>query len=230
MGAGSLTEISKRIARRLGRSPETVRYTIKNFDREHPEQALFPSVNGTFDPTTKLLIFNSFRRGVPVETLAKRFSRTRSSMYRVLNEIRAQRLMEQRIDYIYHDSFDSADQEVAIMADMPGVEEYRENRNQLRVPKDAPPELASLYETPLLNKEQEQHLFRKMNFLKHRANRILKAMLTPSGRIDPHKLRTQDLDKADHLFEPGQRYQGPAHQLQHAVGGLHSQTARRPDR
>ncbi len=200
LGAGSLTEISKRIARRLGRSPETVRYTIKNFDREHPEQALFPSVNGTFDPTTKLMIYNSFRRGVPVETLAKRFSRTRSSMYRVLNEIRAQRLMEQRIDYIYHDSFDSVDQEVAIMADMPGAEEYRENRNQLRVPKDAPPELASLYETPLLNKEQEQHLFRKMNFLKHRANQVLKGMLTPSGRIDPHKLRTQDLDKADHLL------------------------------
>src|SRR5262249_27623304 len=33
LGAASLTEISKRIGRRLGRSPETVRYTIKKFDR-----------------------------------------------------------------------------------------------------------------------------------------------------------------------------------------------------
>src|SRR5205823_5928277 len=33
-GAGSLTEVSRRIARRLGRSPETVRYTIKNYDRD----------------------------------------------------------------------------------------------------------------------------------------------------------------------------------------------------
>jgi len=46
LGLGSLSEVSRRIARRLGRSPETVRYTIKNFDREHPEQALFPDVTG----------------------------------------------------------------------------------------------------------------------------------------------------------------------------------------
>src|SRR6266704_1841672 len=44
LGIGSLTQVSRRIAKKLGRSPETVRYTIKNFDREHPEQALFPAV------------------------------------------------------------------------------------------------------------------------------------------------------------------------------------------
>jgi len=59
---GTLTEVSHRIARRLGRSPETVRYTIKNYDRAHPEQALFPSVTGPLDPETKQVIFNSFRR------------------------------------------------------------------------------------------------------------------------------------------------------------------------
>ena len=201
LGAGSLTEISKRIARRLGRSPETVRYTIKNFDREHPEQALFPSLTGVFDPATKQLIFNSFRRGISVDTLAKRFSRTRSSMYRVLNEIRAQRLMEQPLDYIYHESFDDPAQEAVIMASMPGADSYDENRRQMRVPKDAPPELASLYETPLLNKDQEQHLFRKMNYIKHKVNRLLNGMKTATGRIDPHKVRTPDLDLIDELLD-----------------------------
>jgi hypothetical protein len=74
LGVGSLTQISRRIARRLGRSPETVRYTIKNFDREHPEQALFPSAAGPLDSTTKLIIFNSYRRGIDVDTLAKKLS------------------------------------------------------------------------------------------------------------------------------------------------------------
>jgi RNA polymerase sigma factor (sigma-70 family) len=201
LGAGSLTEISKRIARRLGRSPETVRYTIKNFDRQYPEQALFPALTGAMDPATKLVIYNSFRRGIPVDTLAKRFARTRSSMYRVINEVRAQRHMEQPIEYIYNASFDDPGQEAAILAPMPGAEAYEESRRQLKVPKDAPPELASLYETPLLNKEQEQHLFRKMNFLKHKAVKMLDAMLTPSGRIDPHKVRIQDLDNIDELLE-----------------------------
>ena len=39
---GTLTEVSKQIATRLGRSPEAVRYTIKNFDRGHPDQRPVP--------------------------------------------------------------------------------------------------------------------------------------------------------------------------------------------
>jgi len=201
-GIGSLTQVSRRIARRLGRSPETVRYTIKNFDREHPEQALFPAVTGPLDATTKQVIFNSYRRGIDVDTLAKNYSRTRSSMYRVLNEIRAQRLMELHIECIYNPSFDDPDQEAAIVAEMPGAEKFDESRRQMRVPKDAPPELASLYEMPLLNKEQEQHLFRKMNFLKHRAAKLLDAMKLPGGLINYNRLRVEDLDKVEqHLDE-----------------------------
>ncbi|MCI0349855.1 MAG: sigma-70 family RNA polymerase sigma factor, partial [Acidobacteriales bacterium] len=137
----------------------------------------------------------------PVDTLAKRFSRTRSSMYRVINEIRAQRLMDLPLDYIGNPSFDDPAMEAVILADMPGVEDFEDNRRQMRIPKDAPPELASLYETPLLNKDQEQHLFRKMNFLKFKASRLLEEMKTPTGRIDPHKVRIQDLDRIEELLE-----------------------------
>ncbi|MFO0969638.1 MAG: sigma-70 family RNA polymerase sigma factor [Gemmataceae bacterium] len=200
-GVGSLTQVSRRIARRLGRSPETVRYTIKNYDREHPEQALFPNLTGPFDPGTKQLIFSSFRRGIPVESLAKRFARTRSSMYRVINEMRAQRLMDQPIDYIPNDSFAVAANETTILGPMPDAEKYEETKRAMRVPKDAPAELASLYETPLLTKDQEQHLFRKMNYLKYKAKQLLDAMKLPSGKVNVHKMRTQDLDEVDHLLD-----------------------------
>jgi RNA polymerase sigma factor (sigma-70 family) len=62
----------------------------------------------------------------------------------------------------------------------------------MRVPKDAPPELAALYEMPLLNKAQEQHLFRKMNFLKHKASKL-------RARLDPTRARIQDLKKIEDL-------------------------------
>src|SRR5262249_38378719 len=65
-GIASLTVISRRVAREMGRAPETVRYTVKNWDREHPEQALFPSLTGPFDPATKQAIYSSFRRGITV--------------------------------------------------------------------------------------------------------------------------------------------------------------------
>ena len=41
-----------------------------------------------------------------------------------------------------------------------------------RLPSGLPPYLASLYEVPLLTREQEMHLFRKMNYLKYKASRL----------------------------------------------------------
>lgn len=192
VGNGSLTEVSRRIARRLGRSPETVRYTIKNFDRQYPDQAIFPENTGALDAAAKQLIYSSYRRGISVDTLAKRFRRTRNSMYRIVNEVRAQNLLEAPLDYIYHASFDDPALEAEILAPMPGLESYEAQRRQMRIPKDAPPELAALYETPLLNKEQEQHLFRKMNFLKHKAHQV-------RLQIDPNRARVQDLDRIEQL-------------------------------
>ncbi len=198
VGSSTLTEVSRRIARRLGRSAETVRYTIKNFDRAHPEQALFPAVTGPLDEATKQVIYNSFRRGITVDTLARQFQRTRSSIYRVVNEVRAQRILDTPLDYIYHESFDAPDVEAVFLAPMPGLEEYEASRRSLRVPKDAPPELAALYEVPLLNKDQEQHLFRQMNYLKHKAQQL-------RSRLDPTRARTQELDQIEALQEQAQK-------------------------
>jgi len=202
LGIGSLSEVSRRIAKRLGRSPETVRYTIKNFDREHPELALYPDITGPLDATAKQVIYNSYRRGMDVDTLAKNFQRNRSSMYRVLNEIRAQRFMDHDIEFIPHESFDDPAMTEVILATMPDAEAFEEARRKLRIPKDAIPELVSNYEMPLLSKEQEQHLFRKMNFLKYHAAKMLDALKTESGIIDYAKLRVETLDQIEaHLKE-----------------------------
>lgn len=201
VGSGTLTEVSRRIARRLGRSQETVRYTIKNFDKSHPDQALFPEVMGPLAEDIKLTIFNSYRRGIPVDTLAKRFRRTRTSVYRVVNEVHAQRLLSQPLDYIAHASFDDPSAAAEIMAQMPDAEEYEAKRQMLRIPKDVPPELAALYEMPLLNKEQEQHLFRQMNYLKHKASKLRNRMFKDqeTRELDPARVRVQDLDRIEEL-------------------------------
>jgi RNA polymerase primary sigma factor len=190
--SGTLTEVSRRIARRLGRSAETIRYTIKNFDREHPEQALFPAVTGPLDEATKQAIYSSYRRKIAVDTLAKRFQRTRTSIYRVINEVRARRLLSQPLDYIPNDAFDNPSLEAEILGPMPDQEAFEANRKQMRVPRDAPPELAPLYEMPLLTRAQEQHLFRKMNYLKYRAAQL-------RNRLDPARARTQELDQIEAL-------------------------------
>src|SRR5437868_10315952 len=113
-------------------------------------------------------------------------------MYRVLKEIRAQRLLEQPLDYTYNPVFDDPAMTEVIMGPMPDAEAYESNRKGMRVPKDAPPELASLYEVPLLNKEQEQHLFRKMNYLKHKAAQLRKRIALPGGGVNIARVRTHD--------------------------------------
>jgi RNA polymerase sigma factor (sigma-70 family) len=127
-----------------------------------------------------------------VESLAKRFRRKRNSVYRVINEIRAKRLLDQPLDYIYHPSFDDLSAEPDILAPMPGFEEFEAKRRKMSPPKDTPPELTSLYEMPLLSKEQEQHLFRQMNFLKHQANQL-------RNRLDPARVRIQELNRIEEI-------------------------------
>jgi RNA polymerase primary sigma factor len=197
VGSTTLTEVSRRVARKVGRSAEAVRYTIKNFDRSHPEQALFPEAHTPLDASAKQLIFNSFRRGIAVDALARRFQRTRTSIYRVVNEMRAQRLLDLPIDYMYHPSFDDPALVGEILAGMPDVEGYEAARTRLRAPKDAPPELASLYGLPLLSREQEAHLFRKMNFLKHQAKKL-------RDRLEPHRASNEDLDAIEKLQDESQ--------------------------
>ncbi len=188
------TEICRRIARKLGRSPETVRYTIKAHDQANPQEAIFPQVTGTLDEQTKQAIYASYRRGVSINALAERFDRTRTSVYRIINEVRAKQLIQEPIAYIPHESFDDPSKAEEILAPMPDEEKYEAARAKARasVPKGLPPELASLYEVPLLNREQEAHLFRKMNFLKHQAEKLRQS-------IDPARARSSDLDRLEEL-------------------------------
>jgi len=192
VGSYTLTEVSRRIARRLNRSPETVRYTIKNFDKDHPEQALFPEVTGTLSEDAKEAIYSAFRRGISVDALARRFHKNRNTIYRIINEVRAYRLLAQPMEPIPNPMFDDPAMEAEIMAPMPDQDEYETARRSMKVPKDVPPEQAPLHQWPLLSKPQEQHLFRQMNFLKHKAAQL-------RAQLDPRQARIQDIEQIEEL-------------------------------
>lgn len=200
---GTLTEVSKKIATRLHRSPEAIRYTVKNFDRGHPDAALFPHAAGPLTDGTKHEIYLAKRRhdldmknakptGETVNLIAKRFGRTRSSMYRVVNEVRAKELVRQPVDYMYNAEFDDPTKADAMLGEMPGQGEFDAKRAGKAPPKDVPAHMAHLYEWPLLTKEQEQHVFRKMNFLKHLLHKLQDA-------IDPAKAKVADLMRVEDL-------------------------------
>jgi RNA polymerase primary sigma factor/RNA polymerase sigma factor len=188
---GCPSEIARRIAQHMNRSVETVRYTLKQFDRSHPDQAVFPEQMGVLNEEVRRKIYQQSRRGDSVDTLAKRYCRTRTTIYRIINEMRARRIIELPLDYIPHPSFTKAGIEKTILTPLPQPETAS---RKTRVPSGLPPYLASLYEVPLLTREQEYHLFRKFNFLKHKATELRKT-------LDPARARSSVMDEIERLYE-----------------------------
>ncbi len=103
---GGPAEVARRIAKHMNRSVETIRYTLKQFDEKHPKSAIFPDHSGPLSAEAKNKIYREYRSGTSVEVLAKRFGRTKTSIYRVVNEIRANKIFELPLDYMYNKEFD----------------------------------------------------------------------------------------------------------------------------
>ncbi len=201
----SLSAVARRLGREMGRSTETVRYTLKNFDRMNPQMAVFPDQRPTLSDDDQRAIFQQHRRGVSLVVLAHRYGRTRGSIVRILNEQRAIRLQELPLEYMHNDDFTKKSLEKEILADMPVVG----NTRKLRAPSGLPAYLASLYDVPLLTREQEYHLFRKMNFLKYSANKK-RASLDPKAPIvavmdEIEKLYDQSVEVKNRLVQSNLR-------------------------
>lgn len=162
-------EISRLLADRTGRSVETIRAALRNYDAENPEDAIFPAGSGPLTDVQKKNIFRAYRRGVPVEKLCRDYNRTKTTVYRVINDMRAERIKELPLDYIDNPRFSRKGADNACLGPMPEAETPM---RKTRRPSGLPPYLASLYEMQLLTREQEQHLFRKYNYLKYKANKL----------------------------------------------------------
>jgi RNA polymerase primary sigma factor/RNA polymerase sigma factor len=192
-GGGS-ADVTKRLARRTGRSAETIRYTLRQFDHEHPEAAVFPDSYGPLQLEAKRKIYQQYQRGEAVEAMAGRFHRTRTSIYRIIAEMRAQRIMELPLEFIPNDVFvriRSHKREERVIGPLPESELLQKKP---RLPTGLPPYLASLYEVPLLTRKQEAYLFRKMNYLKYKAGRL-------RAKLDPDRPKRSLMDQIERLYD-----------------------------
>jgi RNA polymerase primary sigma factor/RNA polymerase sigma factor len=188
----SISEVTRVLATSMRRSPETIRYTLKNFDIQNPATAIFPNHRGVLSGEDKRVIFQRFRRGESLAQLCKRYKRTRSSIQRILIEMRKERLNELALDYIYNADFEDVSREAEFLGTEP---EPAIAPRKVRAPSGLPSYLASLYDAALLTREQEYHLFRKMNYLKHKASRLRESLETPRGN------RSSVMDEIESLYE-----------------------------
>jgi RNA polymerase primary sigma factor len=169
---------------------EAVRANLADRAPSIPDAVTIPAVLGDAEKTQ---IDRLHHRGVSVEVLAARFGCTATRVRRVINEVRARRLLDAKLEYMPHPSFEDPKARGEILAPMPGPPQGGATGRK-KAPEGLPPYLASLYDDPLLTREQEAHLFRKMNYLKFEASRLREA-------VDPARARTADLDRIERLQE-----------------------------
>ncbi len=147
--------------------------TLKTYDREHPDRAIFPGGDRAA---------RRDRQGQDPQALRRRpggLGRGPGGPFRpdqVEHLPRHQRDAGaadpgDKLESMSHPSFDDPAQHAEILAPLPEPADGQAPR-RTKAPKGLPPYLASLYEVPLLSREQEAHLFRKMNYLKHQANEL----------------------------------------------------------
>lgn len=88
---------------------------------------------------------------------------------------RAQKLLDNKLRVFCHPCYDDPKERKNILADIPGLEKFQKDSEKVKRLRSTKitPEMRPCYELPLLDFEQEQHLFRKMNYYKYRAKKLL---------------------------------------------------------
>lgn len=111
----SLTEAAGRVAEQVGRSQESVRLLLKRYSEENPDRELLRAQPGTIERADRRRIHRAFRQGTPAEELAEEYGRSRSSIYRIINQERARDLLKPRWEYVAGEDFGRTDFEEEVL-------------------------------------------------------------------------------------------------------------------
>ena len=146
------------------------------------------------DEASKGQIYRQWRLGVPISLLAQQHGRSAAVLERVVNQGRSSRVLEQKLEFVDHLSFADPAEARLILGPMPATT-GKATASRAKPPAGLPPYLASLYgDAPLLTREQEAYLFRKMNYLKYRAFQVRQKLL-------PERARSADLNAIERFQE-----------------------------
>jgi len=187
----SLAEVTRQIGKNYSRTPEAIRYTIRKHDQENPDQPLIPNASIPLTNEQRGEIFDAYHRSVPVERLARQYGRSEEAILQIVEEVRAKRLLEEPIEFVYSPEFEEPGAEEVILGPEP---EASKKKERVKLPSGLPPYLASLYEMPLLTRQQEVYYFRKMNYLKFCAARL-------RDELDITSRKAKALDEIERLLK-----------------------------
>jgi len=125
-----------------------------------------------------------------------------SSGARHIVEMRARRMLEARIKFVGHPDFDDSTATAEILGPMPGTVGRRKGPGKARAREALPLSDADFQDSEFLTREQEVHLFRKMNFHRSRRNRFT----TGREKLLEALTDRRDRGRADTIDQEQSRY------------------------
>jgi RNA polymerase sigma factor (sigma-70 family) len=177
----SRRRITEQLAAGFNRSIETIRYTLIAYEQTNTRQRIFKKPSGTITQKRAGELYRMYRTGVPIKKLMEKCHRSRSSVYRIINQRRARELRNMKIEYIHSDEFLEPDAKEKILAEPAKAKTTKISKHlsSLEPVKDSLPQyLEAIKNTPLLTRPIEYELFRRYNYLKYLAS-------TEAAKINP---------------------------------------------
>lgn len=153
-GKANRYQVGKEIAAATRRAIETIRYTLVDYEKHHPDKPIFEKPAGVVGPKEAAVIYKMYQQSASIKELMARFHRSRSSIYRILNTRRAKALLVRKIRFIDSSEFLEADAEEKILGQGSDLGKLK---------------TAIQGKSFLLNRHQEMELFRRYNYLKYLA-------------------------------------------------------------
>lgn len=169
---GAISTVSNTISDELRITATVVKECLLRYNREHPSdfvpftQQLRPNIIGE--------LYERYTTGQPIEEICLLYPHIKRE--KIVQSCRSAGLSEftgKPMKYMYNDDLDDESLHNEIMSPEPLPSGEKTKR-----PKGLPPYLAELYDRPLLTFEQEQYLFRRMNFHLNEAAKIAQACNT----------------------------------------------------
>jgi RNA polymerase sigma factor (sigma-70 family) len=198
-GDPTINAVAREIAAETGRAVETIRLILKRYDEAHPKDGIFNrSKLEVPADDRRLAVWEAYVDGASIEALSHRFGRSVRWIYRAVTQMRARELRARKIEYVPSDEFGQPNAGQEILGDASLAAPSGDATPSRRVPADLPPYLQELFRIPLLTPEGERALFRKLNYLKHRAAALAAA-------LDPETAKARELDAIDDLLAEAER-------------------------
>jgi len=164
-------QIIDQIASKLGKAHETIRYTLLNYETANPDKPVFSEPAGVVGPAETAELYKLFKQSMPIKELMGRFGRSKSSIYRLINQQRAKMLLAKKIEFVPSSEFLDENAKQKILAKPLGSEKPLPAKTieplELAGKSLLPEYLQALRNTPVLNREREIELFRRYNYLKY---------------------------------------------------------------